>query len=263
MNQKPLRELFDTNAENYDKFRPGYPDEVFDTIIRKSNLSEDAKILEIGCGTGQASKYFAKLGFDLTCLEMGPNLSQITKEKLSSFPNASVQNIAFEDFEMSTEPFDLIISATAFHWIPREISYSKCSDLLKRTGYLAIFRNFHPKISAKFFDLEQQLYSEVVSDWPNPDEDPPVEDKIALELEYFANSTLFEEIEVNRFHWSRNYRTSDYIGLIGTYSNHLKILMPQRSELFRRLSNLIDTQFDGNLTKPYITGLYMAQKRST
>jgi ubiquinone/menaquinone biosynthesis C-methylase UbiE len=55
-----LRSSFNTVAEQYDKYRPSYPKELFEYIANETNINTKSNLLEIGCGTGQATKYFVE-----------------------------------------------------------------------------------------------------------------------------------------------------------------------------------------------------------
>ncbi len=58
----PLRATFDRAALLYDEARPGYPEALFDDVVSLSRLPPGGRILEIGCGTGQATLPFACRG---------------------------------------------------------------------------------------------------------------------------------------------------------------------------------------------------------
>jgi ubiquinone/menaquinone biosynthesis C-methylase UbiE len=61
---------FDKVAKEYDKYRPDYPDQLFRDILDYSALNPKDSLLEIGCGTGQATKGFVNLGYqNITCIE--------------------------------------------------------------------------------------------------------------------------------------------------------------------------------------------------
>ena len=60
-----LRTIFDQAALDYDEVRPGYPEELIEDVISISAIPKDGRILEIGCGTGQATIPFAKRGYSI------------------------------------------------------------------------------------------------------------------------------------------------------------------------------------------------------
>ena len=59
-------------------------------------------------------------------------------------------------------------SATAFHWIPREIGYAKAAQALKPGGALAVFSNQHPRPYTGFFDEVEPIYRQIVPEWSDP-----------------------------------------------------------------------------------------------
>ncbi len=50
-----LRTTFDRVALLYERARPGYPEKLFDDVVSLSGIPPNGWILEIGCGTGQAT----------------------------------------------------------------------------------------------------------------------------------------------------------------------------------------------------------------
>jgi ubiquinone/menaquinone biosynthesis C-methylase UbiE len=50
-----LRATFDAGADGYDAARPVAPPEVFDDLVEQARLAPGSRVLEIGCGTGQAT----------------------------------------------------------------------------------------------------------------------------------------------------------------------------------------------------------------
>lgn len=94
-------------------------------------------MLEVGCGTGQLTRDLAPLGFDLTAIDIGPAMVATARQALAEAP-VSLQACSFEDFAVADASFDLVVSATAFHWIDPEVRFSKSARLLRPGGWLAL-----------------------------------------------------------------------------------------------------------------------------
>ena len=92
-----LRTTFNQVALLYDRVRPGYPEALFDDVVSLSEITPDGRILEIGCGTGQATVPFAHRGYCILCIELGDNLATVAQKNLAAYPQVEVRNIAFED----------------------------------------------------------------------------------------------------------------------------------------------------------------------
>src|SRR6266536_1447805 len=116
-NQKLLRATFDQVALLYDQARPGYPEQLFDDVVALSGIPPHGRILEIGCGTGQATLPFARRGYRILAVEMGANLAAVARRNLAAYPRVEVHTGTFEEWPLEAGAFDLVIAATAFHWI--------------------------------------------------------------------------------------------------------------------------------------------------
>ena len=115
MTDNSPRNTFDKIAQLYDKARPSYPDALFDDILAYSNLPDTSRILEVGCGTGQATLPLARRGYTIDCIELGPQLAALASDKLKDFPQVNVTCANFETISLPSSSYDLLLSATAFH----------------------------------------------------------------------------------------------------------------------------------------------------
>ena len=122
---------FDTVASTYEKFRPGYVDELYRAVFEYINIDSNSKAVEVGIGGGQATLPFLKTGCSLTAVDYGDNFCNLCREKFKDYPNFSAISGKFEDLDFYHDEYDLIYSASAFHWIPEEIGYKKVYDMLK------------------------------------------------------------------------------------------------------------------------------------
>ncbi len=162
------RTTFNTNPQTYQKIRPKYPEALFDELVKVTQLRDSAQLLEIGPGTGQATEPLAKRGYIVTAIELGKDLAQEAHDVLKDYKNVRILTGAFEKVELPAASFDLVYSATAFHWIKPEVQFTKPHRLLKLNGYLAIIhtnRVSDEKGDAYFF-ATQPIYKKY-----NPSDD--------------------------------------------------------------------------------------------
>ena len=259
-----LRTIFNSAASEYDAIRPGYPDALIEDVITLSSLPENPRLLEIGCGTGQATRSFAPRGYEILCLDIGPDLIARAQENLRAFPRVRFENVSFENWEAEPQPFDLVYSATAFHWIPPAVGYPKAAHVLRPGGTLAVFSNEHPYIYTGFFDEVQAVYNRLVPEWQVEGKPAPARlhtnDEIHAEAAFIDSMGLFAPVIVRTYPWKRTYTTAEYLILLNTYSNHRNLEEPRRQTLYQSIADLIERRYGGRVEKEYLGVLFLARK---
>ena len=255
-----FRASFDQVAEEYDAERPGYPPALIDDIVALAALPSPARILEIGCGTGQATQPFAARGDRMLCLDIGAAMLAVARRKFANYPQIAFHHGAFEEWPVPAGAFDLVMSATAFHWIAPEIGYPKAAAALKPTGSLAIFAHEHlpldPAFAADLHAIEQGLTPE----WPDPRTPPDLETTIAASAAALDATGLFAPAVVRTYPWARRYSAEEFVRLHNTFSNYRSLSASTRAEIFRAIAGLIGRHYAGAITKSYLAVLYMARK---
>ena len=76
-----LADTFDSAAPEYQRYRPGYPDSIGDRILLHAPIQRGARILEIGCGTGQATGFFKTRYPKQKCIDPGQHLMAVCREQ--------------------------------------------------------------------------------------------------------------------------------------------------------------------------------------
>ncbi len=252
---------FEQAARDYDEVRPGYPEQLIEDVISVSGIPDGGSILEVGCGTGQATVPFARRGYRMLCLDVGGNLLALAEERCRAYPGVKFLNASFEEWESGGETFDLLVSATAFHWIPPEIGFPKAVRVLGDSGHIALFWNMHPRPFTGFFEEVQEVYRRVVPEWGDPRDEPSTEEVIRERREQIDGSGLFGEVAVKRYPWSRIYDSEQYLRLLNSYSDHGGLAEPRRRELFEGIGAVIEDRYGGEITRPYLSVLYIARKK--
>jgi ubiquinone/menaquinone biosynthesis C-methylase UbiE len=250
-----LRTTFNKSAEWYDQIRPGYPEVLFDDVIRLSGIPAGGQILEIGCGTGKATEMFAARGYKMLCLDIGIDLAAVAARKFCESNNVQIAVSSFEQWNPEGRLFDLVIAATSFHWIDPAIASAKSAAVLKPNGSLAVFWNRSIRHDDGFFLRVQDVYRAHAPSMASAD---------AYAKQYYgepASLEFFEAPVVRSYRWAAEYSAKEYISLLGTYSDHINLSEGERSNLFSAIEDLINREYGGKVLKHYETVLQLQSKR--
>jgi len=259
INRKKDSQSFDTVAGQYDEYRPDYPQELVDGIVALSRLPLGGRILEVGSGTGKATRLFARRGYAIHCIEPGRNLAALAARNLLDYPQVSFEIACFEEWQEQPAGFDLVISAQAFHWVAGEIGYPKAARSLKPGGSLALFWNMPAGLRGQNAADLDGIYQNITPGLDSPLNS--IEETIQERSDEITQSGCFGPVIVRRFPWSRTYPTRQYIGLLNTYSDHLRLPEQTRQRLFEEIAATIYAQ-GGSIQKEYVAVLFIAQKPS-
>jgi SAM-dependent methyltransferase len=255
------RSTFDQVADLYDRARPGYPAALFDDLAELAGIGPGARVLEIGPGTGQATIPLAERGCQVVAVELGAGLAAVARRNLARFPEVDVVTAAFEDWPLPAEPFDLVLAATAFHWVDPAVRVDKAADALRPGGALATVATHHVAGGDEaFFAAAQACYER----W-DPDTPPggaalePAAD-IPSSSDELDRSRRFGPARFRRHEWEQSYTTTGYVDVLLTYSGHRAFDPRAQGGLLGCIAHLIDTAHGGRITKRYLTELRVASK---
>ncbi len=261
--REQLRATFDEAAELYDRARPGYPPALYDELAELAGLAPGARVLEIGCGTGQATVPLAERGYAIVAVELGAELAAVARRKLARFPSVEVVVSAFEAWPLPRDRFDAVVSATAFHWLDPAIRVSKSADALRAGGALATISTHHVDGGSwghTFFDEVQECYER----W-DPATPPGLRLQpaaaIPFECDELEQSDRFLPPMFRRYEWELMYSTATYLEVLQTYSGHRLLRADLRAGLLACIADLIDSSYQGSVTKRYLTELRVARLR--
>lgn len=255
-----LRVVFEEVPELYDRARPTYPAQLFDDLVELSGLEPGSRVLEIGCGTGQATLPLAERGLDVTCIELGEAMAAFARRKLEPFPGVEVVQGLFEDWEPDRAEFDAAVAFTSIHWIDPDVRYAKIARLLRPRGTLVLGRSDTVLLDdhdAFWLEVQEDYQAVVPSEENRP---PPRPEEIGDHREELDASGWFRTIAVRRYTWELRYTSEEYVALLDTYSGHRTIAEPQRSELYRRIRRRIDAAPGGRVRRTYVSTLNVAQR---
>ena len=260
---KGLEWTFDTVASAYEKFRPSYPDELYKMIFDNIALDDSCRAVEVGIGGGQATLPVLRTGCNVTAVEYGEEFSKLCKEKFKEYCNFSIIISRFEDTNFLDDTYDLVYSASAFHWVPESIGYTKVFSMLKSGGAFARFAN-HPYRDKGNLPLSEEMdriYAEYYYKFYDKKQEVPTEynEGQAIQRAKIAEKYGFVDIKYALFYRTRTFSANEYSTLLGTYSDHIAIEENIRKEFFSKIEDAINNH-GGSITVYDTIDLQLARK---
>jgi SAM-dependent methyltransferase len=227
---------FGVMAEAYERFRPGYPVEVFDMVIAYAGQPVRTA-LEIGAGTGKATRLFADRGVTVTATEPdGAMLSELRKHVPASVKTVQA---AFEDLRPG-ESYELVYAAAALHWTNPEGRWPRVAALLSPGGVFASFggpaqlgdpavRDAVHAARAPFLENDEV---------PSPDGTPPEHDMQWPGTE-LRRSEWFADVQQHVVERRLALSARDYVGHLSTISAYLALPATEQEELYSRIMQVL------------------------
>ncbi|GAA4829219.1 class I SAM-dependent methyltransferase [Actinomycetospora corticicola] len=255
------RTTFDEDALLYDRARPTYPEDLFDAIDRRLP-ADRPRTLEIGCGTGQATVSLAQRGHRVLAVELGAALAEVARRNLARFPQVEVVTADVERWELEEADFDLVVCATAFHWLDPATRFARVARLLRHGGLLALVQTIHVAgSSAAFFTEVQQCYARWDPATPPDLRIPALGDLPPASAYGLEDAEEFDAAETRRFGVDLSYDAARYLDLLATFSNHRSLPTAQREGLFACLRRRIAREPGGTVVRSVAFELSTAFRR--
>lgn len=264
MPKKGMEWTFDTVADEYDKWRPEYVPELYNDIFSYSNISPESCALEIGIGTGQATKPILNTGCKIVAVELGKNLAELTRLKFKDYGNISVVNSSFQDYCCDNNSFDIVYSASAFHWIDEEEGYIKVYNLLKSGGVFARFASHPFDYIAGQEELAEQIGRIYFKYMRDPSETPTPLMQIYTEEDAEERSDIakkygFTDIVTKIYYRDLVYTSDEYIKRASIESDKIALDSQIRNQFLNEMKNAID-KYGGKITIRDMIDLNLARK---
>ena len=262
------RELFGRAVGDYDAGRPPYPGALWDVLVQRCNLGSGTRVLEIGPGTGQATGPLLGLGAAVTAVELDEGLASFL---VSKHPGNSLSVLlgTFETVALPAASFDVVAAATSFHWVDPDVGLRRAAEALAPGGWLALWWNVFgdpsrpdpfgdalASLFAAFPDLEETTGAGALLSGAHPYS----LDVAARTAEIDATGS-FGPVHHETIPWTALHTPADLRRLFGSYSSWLAIPDPRRAVLLDALESLARDPFGGRVERPYLTSIYLAQRR--
>lgn len=257
--------MFNEVSELYDRVRPGYPDELFVDLGAVTGMDERSSVLEVGCGTGQATRSPAALGCSVTAVEPGEEMAALARRRTAAFGNVEVETSTFEEWDDRGRRFDVLVAASSWHWVDPSIGWQRAHDVLCSGGWTALLGNVvvrrpgEPEVYAETADLHER-FCPGNPDWGHP----PLEDDARAPHGGWGTvddpGELFGPTTVRRYPSVQWFNGDDFADHLRSLSLYRRLDRDVREPLLDAVAERIRTRMGDRASRRYLSVLRVGQR---
>jgi SAM-dependent methyltransferase len=250
VDSRELRAGFDEAAHEYQRTRPVCPPALFDDLVELAGLRPGDRVVEIGCGTGQATAPLAERGLAVTAVELGAELAAIARARLTGYPHAHVVTSSFEDWEPGEVPFAAVVAVNSLHWIDPPVRFAKPFRILRPGGAMIVAGcQWARPVGADPFWTEVQADYRAVGYEGHP---PPPPDEIGPSHLPPEAHGYFDEVASRRYPFELRYRAEDYLANLATQSSTRALGAARRNDFLARVRHRLAAHGWPELTATFV-----------
>lgn len=141
MNHEDPTRRFSERAENYARYRPGYPPAILDCLRRECGLTPGSVVADIGSGTGILTELFLENGNRVYAVEPNEAMRQAAETALAARTGFTSVGGRAETTTLPERSVDLVAAGQAFHWFDAAACRIEFGRILRPGGYVALVWN--------------------------------------------------------------------------------------------------------------------------
>ena len=257
---RPRRLVFGEVAGLYERARPGYPAFLIDDLVAWAQPG--ARALEIGAGTGKATRLLAARGVSVLGLEPSAEMAAYARAATASLGNVEIVESDFERWRPDGQTFPLAYAAQAWHWVDQEFGYAHARAALAPGGHLVAFWN-RPAwgdtvLRRALADAYRRTAPELPPDGPMHPDSPGGADADESWAQAVTATDGLTDPSERLYAWSLEYSSREYVELLGTLSDVRLLGDGDRQALLAAVGETIE-RHGGRLMMPMATRAAIAR----
>lgn len=151
---------FSSRAQDYSKYRPGYPPELISLLEREARLLPSSVMADVGAGTGILSELFLRNGNTVHAIEPNDAMRARAEQSLGNNSRFHSQNSTAEHIDLADGFVDAVVVAQAFHWFDGPKAAEEFRRITKPSGFIALIWNVrNPALSPFAAEYERIVHA--------------------------------------------------------------------------------------------------------
>lgn len=247
MVDQALAKSFENIGEEYDRYRPGFPDAAAEAIIPVRVSSA----LDLGAGTGKFTERLLKRADRVVAVEPSNAMLEVLRAKL---PSVEALIGGAENIPMADASTDVVTVAQAFHWFDRDPACAEIRRVLVPGGTIGLLWNQADRECTWDLACSRVAHPQYrTSDGALPPEAEPEE------------LPGFSFVERQKVRWSEQISRADYLARWLTVSTFLAADEETRAGMVAQLDSILDTDSATSgrevFTLPMVTEVFVYRTR--
>jgi SAM-dependent methyltransferase len=262
---RDLGRVFDEVPDLYERVRPSYPETMITDLVTIADLNARSEVLEVGSGTGKATRLLAGRVGSILAIEPGAGLTAVARGRLADAADVQFETTTFERWDDRGRRFDAVVSASAWHWVDPDVGWRRAHDVLRPGGWIALPGNVVVRrpddieVYAETADLHQQFCPDD-PDWEHPPLEQDVLDTSSCWGDLADPGPLFGPCVVRWYPSVQTFDGNGFADLLRTLSVYRKLPAEVREPLLAAIAERVRTRMGDLAIRRYLGVLRMAPR---
>ncbi|HEX4704669.1 MAG TPA: methyltransferase domain-containing protein [Pseudonocardiaceae bacterium] len=255
--RQAARRTYGADAAGYQEGRPDYPPRVYEVLRSTCGLGPGSRVLEIGPGSGLVTGHLVAAGARVVAVEPDLGFAEYLGRAM---PQVRVVGVPFEEADV-VGGFDAVVAATSFHWLDQSTALPKLGDVLRPSGWAAIWWTV---FSDPYRDDPLLAAAKVALGFEpgNQRGGTAFQLDTAARCDDLRHGAGLVDVVPELIPWDLPMNADQVRALFNSMMTVRQLPDEERSRVLDTITDLVNDRFGGTVTRPHLTALYVGRKHA-
>ncbi|MEM8963139.1 MAG: class I SAM-dependent methyltransferase [Acidobacteriota bacterium] len=239
---------FSNRVDDYARYRPDYPEELFHALATRCGLRAGSTVADVGAGTGIFSRRLLERGYRVIAVEPNDAMRAVAARDLGEHEVFEALPGRAEDTGLPDAHVDVVTAAQAFHWFDPATTRIELARILRHPAWVAIIWQRRQTTTSPFLRAYERFLREYGTDYAKVDHRRI--DRPTLE-QFFGH----ERVTLDRFSYRQQLDRDGFFGRVRSSS----YTPAPDSDVYPAFSHALERLFERHQTNGEVDILYETQ----